>query len=216
MVTPLIVQTLGGFPGRTTVVLVPTLIDTGEDVPQDPSVSASLTPVNIGGASYETYLRFSFSGLSDTITSLRVFYSGAGLPTGVSLKYKGVWTTNDPSKYTTPARAVSSIAVTSIPTSLPGSANVTISNSTATSVAGPFISDYLILQLQTTSAAAAAVLAIPLTLTYSLNSADTSLTFNVSTVLGVSSSVAPYLDLTGIFYDYVDLTGTIYDGGGLG
>lgn len=213
MALPTLVQTVGATPGRVYISGSFAFMDSGVAPITEPSTSASIVPVQIGKNSYEVFVRFSFAvATGSTVQKLRVHYSGAGLPTGVSLKYKGSWTA---SAYTTPTSSTSTVATTTIPTSTPASANISIDNSTSTTKTLDFVSDYLVLQLQTTSSAAAATLSIPLTLTYDLDGVDKTEVFTFTAVLSSIASITPYVDISGVFYDTIDITGVLYEEGGL-
>jgi hypothetical protein len=71
--------------------------------------------------------------------------------TGLTVKWKG----NNAGSYQTPTASTSSVATSSIPTSDPGTANVSIGGSLSGQLVAAGYTDYIVLQLQTTTSAPA-------------------------------------------------------------
>lgn len=108
-------------------------------------------PVVAGENSYEVFLRAHFTGTFNKIDNLQFWMSTNFSPaTGLAVKWEG-----DSVTYATPVATTSSIATTNVPTSDPGTANVSIGGSLAGNLSSSGYSDYIVLQLQTTTSAAA-------------------------------------------------------------
>lgn len=111
----------------------------------------SSNPVVAGENSYEVWIRAHLTGTFNTIENLQFWMSTDFSPnTGLSVKWEGEQTT-----YVTPTASTSSVATTAVPTSDPGTANVSIGGSLSGQLTGAGYSDYIVLQLQTTTSAAA-------------------------------------------------------------
>jgi hypothetical protein len=108
-------------------------------------------PVTAGNNSYEVWLRAHFTGTFTTISNLQFWKSDSNTDTGISIKWDGSGNT----VYATPINTTSTVATTSMPTSDPGTANVSIAGSLGGSLSAAGYSDYAVMQLQTTVAAAA-------------------------------------------------------------
>lgn len=110
----------------------------------------STNPITAGENSYEVFIRGKFGGTFNTIENLQFWRSTDFSPnTGLSV----YWAGNDVS-YSTPA-TTTSVATATVPTSDPGTANVTIGGSLSGSLTEGGYSDYICLQLRTTESAAA-------------------------------------------------------------
>ena len=108
-------------------------------------------PVTAGNASFECWLKAAFTGSFNRIDGLRFWLSTDFSPnTGLSLFWTGTQVT-----YLQPAAGTSSIATSSIPTADPGTTNVTIGGNLSGSLVAAGYSDHIVLQLRTTTAAAA-------------------------------------------------------------
>lgn len=107
-------------------------------------------PITAGNNSYEAFLRGRWTGTFNSITNLQFWNSAGGPDTGVSLKWKGTVT-----GYTTPTTAVSTVATADVPTSDPGTANVTIGGDLGGELTAAGYSDYVVMQMQTTTGASA-------------------------------------------------------------
>lgn len=107
-------------------------------------------PITAGANSYEVWLRGHFTGTFNQIQNLKFWKSSGTLGTGEALKFAGTTST-----YDDPTTADSSYATADVPTSSPGSANVSIVGNLAGTLSAAGFSDFLISQLQTTTAAEA-------------------------------------------------------------
>jgi len=109
-------------------------------------------PITAGNNSYEVWLRGHWTGTFNKIDNLQFWMSTDFSPnTGLTVKWKG----NGQTSYSTPTSNTSTIATDAVPTSDPGTANVSIGGSLSGSLTSAGYSDYIVLQLQTTAAAAA-------------------------------------------------------------
>lgn len=108
-------------------------------------------PVTAGNASYEVWLRAHFTGTFNQIQNVQFWKSSGTLGTGEAIK----WDDGGNATYGTPTSATSGKATTTIPTADPGSSNVSINSSQSSSLSAAGFSDYIVLQLQTTTAAEA-------------------------------------------------------------
>jgi len=108
-------------------------------------------PITAGNNSYEVYLKGGWSGTFNKIDNLQVWMSTDFSPnTGLSV----YWKANGTTAYAAPSTATS-VAVDAVPTSDPGSENLYIGGSSGGSLTAAGKSDYCVLQLRTTTAAAA-------------------------------------------------------------
>ncbi len=120
----------------------------------DDATAANYTsyPITAGNNSYGVWLKGKFTGTFNNVQNLQFWKSAGAEGTGEDL----YWDPTTPETYATPATtAISGGAA--VPTSDPGSANVSIGDeapSGATLSASGY-SDYIVLQLQTTTAAEA-------------------------------------------------------------
>lgn len=109
-------------------------------------------PITAGKNSMEVYLKADFTGTFNQIDNLQFWQSAAFSPaTGLTLK----WCPNGTATYVDPVTATSTVADTAMPTSDPGSENVYIGGTASGSLTAAGMSDYIVIQLQTTTAAAA-------------------------------------------------------------
>jgi len=138
----------------------PTIVDLGEsgnlfnfkDIDDATPSNYTTYPITAGNNSYEVWLRAHFTGAFNKVDNLQFWQSTAFSPsTGLTVKYKA----NNVGSYVQPVKTTSTIATTTVPTSDPGTANVSIGGSLTGSLTAPGYSDYIVLQLQTTAAAAA-------------------------------------------------------------
>lgn len=108
-------------------------------------------PITAGNNSFECWFRTRFTGSFNRISDMRFWQSTAFSPsTGLQVFWSGTQQI-----YLTPSSGTSSIATSSVPTSDPGSANVTIGGSLTGCLTTSGYSDNIVLQLRTTTAAAA-------------------------------------------------------------
>lgn len=112
----------------------------------------SSNPITAGNNSYEVWLRAHFTGTFNQVDNLQFWMSTDFSPnTGLTMKYKA----NNVGAYVTPVATTSTVATVAMPTSDPGTANVSIGTSLAGTLVAAGYSDYIVMQLQTTTAAAA-------------------------------------------------------------
>ncbi len=108
----------------------------------------SSNPITAGNSSMEVYLRGHFTGTFNKIDNLQFWMSTDFSPnTGLAVKAKMNGTT-----YATPSTSAN--ADSAVPTSDPGTANVSIGASLSGNLTSAGYSDYIRLQLQTTTSAA--------------------------------------------------------------
>lgn len=102
------------------------------------------------GRSYEVWLRGHFTGTFNNIDNLQFWKSTDFSPnTGLTVYWKG----NNVGSYTTPVKTDSTIAVSTVPTSDPGTANVSIGGSLSGAITSAGYSDYIVLQLDVATTA---------------------------------------------------------------
>ncbi len=108
-------------------------------------------PVTAGTNSFEVWLRAHWFGTFNRVDDVRFWQSTNFSPsTGLQVMFSGQQVI-----YLQPSSVTSSIATSSIPTSDPGSANVSLGGSLSGSLVTSGYSDHVVLQLQTTNAAPA-------------------------------------------------------------
>jgi len=209
----LVAQTIGVEPGTVAVTPQLLFVDTGNSIPGRPDYVIASVPINAGQNSYEAYFRFSIDRADITTNALgtvKIWVTGS-IPTGVALKYKANWT-GGTSAYARPVIANSSIATTSVATSAPTPANVTIGSSLATTKTVPFMTDYIVMQVQTTSAAVEGEVDLTLNAQYTDASANTyTATIPIKFQITTSQANAVYYDIAGTFNDYIDINGVFPD-----
>jgi hypothetical protein len=105
-------------------------------------------PVTAGFNPYEVWLRAHFTGTFNVIQNLQFYKSSGALGTGITMFWTG-----EREAYATPVATNSTIATTTIPTSSPGTANVSIGGNLAGTLEAAGYSDYIVLQTRTTSSA---------------------------------------------------------------
>lgn len=110
----------------------------------------SSNPITAGNSSMEVYLRMHFTGTFNKIDNLQFWQSTAFSPaTGLQVTMEQ---TAASQVYATPSTTDN--ANSNIPTSDPGTANVAIAGAFASALTAAGYSDYIILQLDTTTSAA--------------------------------------------------------------
>jgi hypothetical protein len=102
------------------------------------------------GRSYEVWLRGHFTGTFNQVDNLQFWMSTNFSPsTGLTVYWKG----NNSGTYATPVKTDSTVATTSVPTSDPGTANVSIGASLSGNLTAAGYSDYIVLQLDVATTA---------------------------------------------------------------
>jgi len=108
-------------------------------------------PVPAGNNSFEVWLQGHFTGIFNSIYDLRFWMSTDFSPnTGLVVK-----SNSQQQVYNQPSSLTSSIATSTIGTSDPGARNVSVGGSLTSSITTSGYTDYIVTQLQTTTAAAA-------------------------------------------------------------
>ena len=107
-------------------------------------------PITAGNNSYDVWLKGHFTGTFNKIQNAKFWKSAGALGTGEAIKFIGAVTA-----YHTPVTGDSSYASADVPTSAPGSANVSFGGDLAGNITGAGYSDFMVLQLRTTTAAEA-------------------------------------------------------------
>jgi hypothetical protein len=108
-------------------------------------------PITAGANSMLIYLKGAWGGTFNKIDNLQFWQSTAFSPaTGLSI----YWLTNGTNAYAAPSTATT-VAANAVPTSDPAAENIYIGGTAAGSLAAAGKSDYVPLQLRTTTAAAA-------------------------------------------------------------
>ncbi len=145
-------QTHGAAPG--------TAVDLGssgnlfnfKDADDATAANYSSNPITAGNNSYEVWLRMHFTDTFNKVDNLQFWMSTNFSPaTGLAIKWNG----DTSGAYQTPIKTTSSVATTAMPTSDPGTANVTIGGNLAGYLDAAGYSDYIVLQVQTRTSAAA-------------------------------------------------------------
>ena len=120
---------------------------------KDDAVPANYStyPISAGDKSYEVWLRAKFTGTFNKIDNVQFWKSTDFSPaTGLSVK----WAPSTPSAFSTPVSGTNK-AVSAVPTADPGTANVRCRGGLASGLVASGYTDHIVLQLSTTSAAAA-------------------------------------------------------------
>jgi len=105
------------------------------------NLAPSTYPITAGTYSYEKWIRAYFSGTFTRIENLQFWKSAGEYGTGETLKWTGQQT-----EWVAPTTTVSTYADTAVPTSDPGTANVSITGTTTASLVASGYSDFIILQ----------------------------------------------------------------------
>jgi hypothetical protein len=145
------VQSVGAVPNHTPLGASGNLVNF-KNVDTIGTSDYAAHPIPAGNPSFEVWLQGKFDGLFTAIYDLRFWMSTNFISaTGLTVKAK----TNQVA-YNAPTNATSSYAVTTLGTSDPGTANVSVGGSLTSSLtsSGGY-TDYIVLQLQTTAAATA-------------------------------------------------------------
>jgi len=138
----------------------PTTVDLGssgnlfnfKDIDDGTAANYSTYPITAGNNSYEVWLRMHFTGSFNKVDNLQFWMSTDFAPnTGLSV----LWNGDSSGAYVTPVKTDSAVAGTAMPTADPATANVTIGDALGGNLAAPGYSDYIVLQLQTTTSAIA-------------------------------------------------------------
>jgi len=108
-------------------------------------------PISAGDKSYEVWLRGKFTGTFNTVDNFQFWRSTNFSPaTGLSID----WANVTPSAYDEPVTG-EAYAVSAVPSADPGAQNISVGGDTTGQLTASGYTDYVVLQLNTTSAAAA-------------------------------------------------------------
>lgn len=113
-----------------------------------PMLVTATYPITVGNNSYEKYVAGSFGGAFTKISNVQFWMSAGSYGAGEVIKWSGSVTT-----YATPTATTSVVAVGSVPTSDPGTANVSVHGALTGSLLAAGSTDFITLQYQTTSSA---------------------------------------------------------------
>ena len=119
---------------------------------QDIASAAEYTayPITAGNNSYEVWLRGHFTGSFNKVQNLQLWKSAGTLGTGETL----YWKDGGDNTYAAPL-TTDALTDAAVPDSDPGSSNVSINASQASSLSAAGYSDYIVMQLRTTTASEA-------------------------------------------------------------
>ena len=157
-----IMQIMGESPGFEYLIsdlyLPSTSVPSPNHPRQDPEYLKVFETLNAD----EAVFRLQFVNTSAVVNGLYL-YSNSAMPTGLTLKF------GCSSGYYTPTNSTSTIATSVVPTGAPASPNISVRGSFATITADTFKSDYVYLQLSTTSLATPGGYTVPLVVRYLQN-----------------------------------------------
>jgi len=144
-------QRYGASPGTESSLGVSGNLFNFKKIDDATAANYSTYPIPAGERGYEVWLRAKFTGSFNKVDNIQFWRSTDFSPnTGLSIK----WGDGGVSAYATPVSGASK-AVSAIPTSDPGSANVSIGGNITGNLSASGYSDYIVTQLNTTSAAVA-------------------------------------------------------------
>lgn len=149
-------QTYGSAPGTTTDLGESGNLFNFKDADDATAANYSSYPITASdnaneGRSYEVWLRAHFTGTFNQIDNIQFWMSTNFSPaTGLTVYWKG----NNVGSYVTPVKTDSTIATNTVPTSDPGTANVSIGGSLSGYLSSAGYSDYIVLQLDVATTAA--------------------------------------------------------------
>ena len=92
------------------------------------NMNTALYPINANSYSYEKWIKVQFNDVTNPISDIKLYKSSGSYVTGETLKF-GCTTT-----FETPTNSQSSVATTTMPTSEPDNANITIGGSLSGSI----------------------------------------------------------------------------------
>lgn len=148
-------QTYGASPGTDTDLGASGNLFNFKDADDATAANYSSNPITASdtadqGRSYEVWLRAHFTGTFNNIDNLQFWRSTDFSPnTGLTVYWKG----NNAGAYATPVKTDSAVATATVPTSDPGTANVSIGGSLSGALNSAGYSDYIVLQLDVASTA---------------------------------------------------------------
>lgn len=148
------------FTTNATATVTPTNLNLGSTLAGN--LATTTYPITAGTYSYEKWVKAFFTGTFTSISNVQFWKSSGAYVTGETINFTGQKTA-----YVTPTNAVSSFASATLPTSAPGTANVSISGSLSTSLTAAGNTDFILLQASiSTAASAGATITKTLSLSY--------------------------------------------------
>jgi len=111
------------------------------DLDQANIATPSDYPIMAGSNTFEKYVKGGFTGTFSTINNFRFYLSIGTIQANDHIYFNGQITS-----YTQPIKTDSTIATVDIPTTEPGTANVSIGGNLLGSLSAPGTSDYIVLQ----------------------------------------------------------------------
>jgi hypothetical protein len=114
------------------------------------NLAPSTYPITAGTYSYEKWVKADFSGTFTRIDNIKFWKSAGAYVTGETINFTG-----EAETYAAPTTTASTYATGAVPTTEPGSANVSIGGSLSGSLTAAGDSDFIILQTSVTTAASA-------------------------------------------------------------
>ena len=143
-------QRYGSSPGTATDLGISGNLFNFKKADDATAANYSSNPINAGDHSYEVWLRGKFTGTFNSIGNFQFWRSTNFSPsTGLAISW------GQTSAYATPTSGDSTKATASVPTSDPGAANVGVGANPSGSLSASGFTNYIVLQLDTTTAAAA-------------------------------------------------------------
>jgi len=110
------------------------------------SLNPTLYPVTAGQNGYEKWVKANFSGSFTNISNIQFWKSAGAYSTGEAINYTGMKTS-----FVAPTTTLSVIATTTLPVANPGTANVSIGGSLAGSLLTAGASDWIVMQVNTST-----------------------------------------------------------------
>lgn len=144
-------QTFGASPGTDSDLGISGNLANYKRADDATAANYSSNPIPAGERSYEVWLRAKFTGSFNKIENIQFWRSTNFSPAdGLSVK----WGDTGVSAYATPVTGTNK-ATSAVPTSDPGSANVSIGGNITGNLAASGYSDYIVTQLDTAASAIA-------------------------------------------------------------
>ena len=133
---------------NATATATPTNLNLGSTLAAN--LAPSTYPITAGTYSYEKWVKANFTGSFTRIDNIQFWKSAGSYVTGETIAWTGQEVT-----YVAPTQTGSTKATVAVPTSDPGTANVSIGGSLSGSLTGTGNSDFILLQASITNAASA-------------------------------------------------------------
>lgn len=148
-------QTYGASPGTSTDLGTSGNLFNFKDIDDATAADYNSHPIVASdsanqGRSFEVWLRGHLTGSFNNVDNVQFWRSTNYSPaTGLTLYWKG----NNVGAYVTPVKTDSTVATASVPSSDPGTANVTIATSLTGALTSAGYTDYIVLQLDVATTA---------------------------------------------------------------